>query len=337
MSDNLILKLFLSYIKENIKIILIFVIFSVIFVLVFWLYSIPLDAILYAFLLSASIGTIAFAYRFYRYYNRHKILKYLDRQITFSVENLPKPCNLIEFDYQKLLHILYDDKMNLESDFKATQSEMIDYYTLWVHQIKTPISAMRLLLQSEKSHYKTEMLLELFKIEQYVEIVLQYLRLYNISSDLVFVKCNLDDIVKQAIKKYSVMFIQKKLTLNLEQLDTYVLTDEKWTIFVIEQILSNALKYTLNGSISIYMDKKSPNTLVIEDTGIGIAKQDLPRIFEKGFTGYNGRIDKKSTGIGLYLCKKIISKLSHSIEIVSEVSVGTKAMIDFSVTNAFIE
>lgn len=204
---------------------------------------------------------------------------------------------------------------------------MIEYYTIWAHQIKTPIAAMRLLLQSEKSDMNNELLEQLFKIDQYVDMVLQYLRMEDISSDLLIKSYQLDTIVKQAIRKYSSSFIRKKIKLNYEELNCSVITDEKWLLFVIEQILSNALKYTPQGEISIYMDNELPVTLVIEDTGIGIAEEDLPRIFERGFTGFNGRNDKKSTGIGLYLCKSILNKLSHTITIESEIDKGTRVKI----------
>lgn len=328
--------LFISYLKKNLKFITAIIIFTVTFVIVFLLYSIKIEAVIYAFILSITFNAIIFIYDFYKYYNKYKELKILENQITISIEHLPKANNLIEAQYQQLLSILYNNKLNLSSNYDAEKAELIDYYTMWVHQIKTPISAMKLILQSDASYYKLDLLLELFKIEQYAQMVLQYLRFYNMSSDLILKKYNLYNIIKQAVKKYSIMFIQKKISLNLEQIDTYVLTDEKWIQFVIEQILSNALKYTHKGKISIYMDKNKAQRLIIEDTGIGISKEDLPRIFDKGFTGYNGRIDKKSTGIGLYLCKKIISKLSHKISITSEVSVGTKVKIDFSMQDIFI-
>ncbi|MGB4496697.1 MAG: ATP-binding protein, partial [Bacillota bacterium] len=203
--------------------------------------------------------------------------------------------------------------------------------TTWAHQIKTPIAAMRLLLQSEQSETNSELLEQLFKVEQYVEMVLQYLRLENISSDLVLKEHSLDTIVKQAVRKYSNSFIRKKIKLNYAELNHNVLTDEKWLVFVIEQILSNALKYTDSGEISIYMDDEMPDTLVIEDTGIGIAEEDLPRVFERGFTGYTGRIDKKATGIGLFLCKQILDRLSHTITIESQVGEGTKVKIGLDV------
>ena len=166
-------------------------------------------------------------------------------------------------------------------------------------------------------------------------MVLSYIRLGSNENDFVIKEYDLDNIVRQAIRKYAPLFIRKKINLDFQPTTYKVLTDEKWLVFVIEQLLSNAIKYTNKGKISIYPleDKK----LVIEDTGIGISKEDIPRIFDKGFTGYNGRTDKKATGLGLYLCKNILDKLSHKISIESEVGVKTKVILDLSMLNVNIE
>ena len=239
---------------------------------------------------------------------------------------------MIENDYQHLVKHLHEQCAELETKMTMDHQDMVDYYSMWVHQIKTPIAAMNVLLQTsedgepESNLYVQDMKLELFKIEQYVEMVLTYLRMEDMSGDLSFGEYELDDLIRQAVRKYSKMFIARKIRLVYEPVQTRVLTDEKWLVFVLEQILSNALKYTRAGSISIYMEK---GKLVIQDTGIGIYEEDLPRVFEKGFTGYNGRTDKKSTGIGLYLCKTIMDKLGHGIAIKSEVEKGTKVYLAF--------
>ena len=202
---------------------------------------------------------------------------------------------------------------------------MMEYYTLWAHQIKTPIAAMRLLLQSEDTEQNRELLAELFRVEQYVEMVLSYLRLGSTSNDFVIQKYPLESIVRQAVRKYAPLFIRKKIRLELGTLSSEVLTDEKWLCFVVEQLLSNSLKYTPKGTISI---REEPGkVLVIEDTGIGIAQEDLPRIFEKGFTGKNGRSDKRATGLGLYLCRRVLEKLSHRMEIRSQPGKGTQVRL----------
>lgn len=176
---------------------------------------------------------------------------------------------------------------------------------MWVHQIKTPIAAARLLLQEEETDIQAVQN-RLFDIEQYVEMVLGYLRTEDMSSDICLKEVELDELVREQIHKFARIFIGKKISLDYHGVQEKVLTDEKWLGFVIGQILSNALKYTKNGKISIYMSGENSHTLVIEDTGIGIREEDLPRVFEKGFTGYNGREEGRSTGIGLYLCGKIM-------------------------------
>ena len=210
----------------------------------------------------------------------------------------------------------------------ARYREMVDYYTAWVHQIKTPIAAMRLTLQPDDTPNARRLMSQLLRIEQYVDMVLMYLRLDEGTSDYVIRACDLDGIIRQSLRKFAGEFIDRKLTLHYEPLHLSVVTDEKWLGFVVEQVLSNALKYTpAGGRIRIYGDGE---TLVIADSGIRIRPEDLPRVFEKGFTGYNGREDKKSTGIGLYLCRRVMDRLNHGISIVSRPGQGTLVRLDLS-------
>jgi len=326
-----------SYLKRNIAFISAALISLGIFLSVFSLYSLPLEAVGYAALLTSVFLLVIGIFGFISFYKRHKALKDLKNSITISGCMFPNPKDLIERDYQELIKSIDVNRTEIINEKDKAFRDMMDYYTIWAHQIKTPIAAMRLLLQSEQSDTNNELLEQLFKVEQYVEMVLQYLRTENMSGDLMFKRYPLDNIVKQAVRKYSKSFIRKKIKLNYEDLNYDVLTDEKWLTFVVEQILSNALKYTNEGEISIYMDSDSPGTLIIEDTGIGIESEDLPRVFEKGYTGYNGRLDKKSTGIGLYLCKRILNKLSHTIAIESEVGKGTKVKIGLDVVDIGVE
>ncbi|AKA69401.1 sensor histidine kinase [Clostridium scatologenes] len=337
MKEKSFLQILLCYIRGHKKTIIMGSIFIGIFAMVFSLYSLELEPVLYASFLSAIISFIFIAYDFIKYYKKHNDLCILEKKINIGLDKLPVANNLIEADYQNILQTLYEQSTDLISNIDIKQTEMVDYYTLWAHQIKTPIAAMRLILQSEYTEQNKELLEQVFKIEQYVEMVLGYLKIDNNSSDLVLKKCNLLEIIKQVIRKYAHVFIRKNIALDLKEMDCVVLTDEKWLVFVIEQILWNALKYTSSGKISIYMDDISQKVLVIEDTGAGIAEEDLPRIFERGFTGYNGRMDKKATGIGLYLCKKILDKLSHTISITSKVNAGTKVKINLSSIKTIIE
>lgn len=337
MNNLNLVEIIISYFKFHIKGLILFLLFPGILALVFFLYSLPMEPVLYAGFLYLGIGLIFSAIDFVNYYKRHKLLMSLKDSILINIDKLPKPMDIIEKDYNDLIDIMYKKNGEITYNAEVSRSDLMDYYTLWAHQIKTPIAAMRLILQQEESEENMELSMELFKIEQYVEFVMQYLRLESMSSDLVLKEYNLDDIVRQAVRKYARVFIRKKIKLNFGEISCKVLTDKKWLTFVIEQILSNALKYTIKGSISIYMDKNSDKTLVIEDTGIGIAKEDLGRIFERGFTGYNGRMYKKSSGLGLYLCKQILTKLSHRINIESEIDKGTKVKISFETVELNVE
>lgn len=324
-----------SFLKIRKMPIIIFTGIVVIFGILFYLYDIPFDAIIYGCELSFVWCAVCLFIDFYKYYKRHKLLHINREQFFDDAEQLPEHMDIIEYDYQELAKKLYQAKQELISKNRIAKKELLDYYGMWVHQIKTPIAALDILLQNtermlyqldekemmQKAISVSDMKMELFKIEQYVEMALNYLRVEDISSDLVFKKHELDDMVRQVIRKYAKIFISKKIKIDFKLTKACIVTDEKWFIFVLEQIISNALKYIKKGQIFIYMKEKS---LVIEDTGIGIPAEDLPRIFEKGFTGYNGRENKKSTGIGLYLCKNIMDKLQWNITVDLEVGSGTK-------------
>lgn len=338
MKDKRKFNILLSYFKDKLSSMIKFTIFMGIFFLVYTLYNLPLGVFLYAALIVVTLGFLFSLYDFNIYYNKHKILSSVLSSVEYNLDKLPKSNSLINKDYESIIETLYSHKTKLKTGLDFKHENTVNYYTMWAHQIKTPISAFSMIVQSMDSSLEKNMLKqELFKINEYVDMVLYYVRLENLSYDLKLQKYYLKDIIKGAVKKYSATFIYKKIALDLEDIDCNVLTDEKWITFVIEQILSNSLKYTNKGTISIYMDKECEKTLVIEDTGIGIVEEDIPQIFEKGFTGYNGRRDKKSTGIGLYLCNEIVTRLSHKLYVTSKVGVGTKVYIDFSINNIKIK
>lgn len=189
-----------------------------------------------------------------------------------------------------------------------------------------PLGADRERLQRQREKRRDEELQQLFAIEQYVNMALSYMRLGSETTDFVLRQTDLDEVIRMAVRRYARHFISKKIVLHYEETGTRVLTDEKWLGFVIEQLLSNALKYTHEGSITIGMEE---GRLTITDTGIGIRAEDLPRVCEKGYTGYNGHANQKSTGIGLYLCSTILKKLGHSFTITSQEGTGTRMMIGF--------
>mgnify|MGYP000891017386 FL=1 len=226
------------------------------------------------------------------------------------------------------LALLEMDKKNRAIEEREKLNDLMDYYTLWAHQIKTPIAASSLLVgEIEDKKVKNQLEQELFKIESYVNIVLQYLRLESFHEDLVLKKENAEDLVKEIVKKYAIFFIQKGLSLSLHDLDRTIITDRKWFVVILEQVLSNSLKYTSQGGIEIYFQE---DALYIKDSGLGIQDADLLRVFERGFSGYNGRLTQQSSGLGLYLSKKIADELGHQISIASQVGHGTTVMISFS-------
>lgn len=325
----------LAYLKRQSKLLLLLAGASCIFAAVFFLYGLPVEAVAYAGVLCLALGLVLFAAGYSRFLRRHRELQGLLRRSSEPVLPLPSPNGLLEEDYQALLQAVCADRVHLTAQNRDRLEDMTDYYTLWAHQIKTPIAAARLLLQGEDASNRPELEVELLKIEQYVEMVLGYLRLDSDSTDYVLRDTELDGVLRQAVRKFAKQFILKKISLDFRETHRKVLTDEKWLLFVVEQILSNALKYTpAGGCIRLYGDGE---TLVIADNGIGIQAEDLPRVFEKGFTGYNGRQDKKSTGIGLYLCRRVMDRLNHGISITSRPGRGTLVRLDLGRRERVVE
>lgn len=324
--------MFGEYIKARRKSIIAWVIVCGVFALVFSLCRLPIAPVGYGALLSGFFGLIFTVIDYLSYRRRRIILKRLAAEITLTADNIPPPRNGMEEAYTTLIQTLYHALKASENQTAEKLADMKDYYTMWVHQIKTPIAAMDLVLQSGDSPEYSELAENLQRIEQYADMVLCYLRLDSDSSDLVIREYDLDGIIRQAVRKFSSQFIRRRLILIYEPLNKRVLTDEKWLLFVIEQIISNALKYTPSGAIEIYCE--APLTLCIKDTGIGVAAEDLPRIFEKGYTGCNGRLDKKASGIGLYLCKRICNQLGHHIKAESN---GTGTIIKIALETRALE
>lgn len=329
------MKMFFEYLLTHKKSITLWAVFSAVFALIFWLYRLPVAAVFYSVLICFFIGAVWIGADFNVYRAKRHTLRRLLDEITLTVDNLPQPRTAEEADYQELIKTLFDFKQALANEMNEKYADMVDYYTLWAHQIKTPIAAMRLTLQSGEMSQSRELSEDLQRIEQYVEMVLCYLRLDSESKDFLIKKYDLDGIIKQAVRKFSSQFIRRKIGLIYEPVGVTVLTDEKWLLFVLEQVLSNALKYTRSGEIEITLE--APKTVCIRDTGIGIAPEDISRIFEKGYTGYNGRTDKKASGIGLYLCRQICGRLGHKITASSQVGKGTLIKIDLAEADVEIE
>lgn len=311
-----------KYLKQNIKMISLYITIMILNAVILYFENVDKTAIMYSTSVILYIGIVVVLFGMFRFYKKSKVLER---------KSIPKKLTPIEEAYVDIINEKVEEIEKLKSENGIKRKEMMEFYTMWLHQVKTPIVALNFLLQEdevkESANHK-ELENELFKIEQYVEMVLSYLRMESDSTDYDFEKYCLEDIVKQSVRKYARQFIRKKINVELNNLDMKIITDKKWLLFVIGQVLSNALKYTNEGKIKIYTDVHE--RLVIEDSGIGIAKEDLPRIFENGFTGYNGRIEMKSTGIGLYLCKNVMKNIGGDITADSEIHKGTKIFINLT-------
>ena len=317
--------MFGAYVKENRKVVIALAVYTVVFALIFWLYRLPLGAVGYAALVCLFLLLVWLAVDYRRFAVRLRLLRRLEQEITLSTEQLPEPDGALEAQYQALVRALDADRRAQMTRSQRSYQDLVEYYTVWAHQIKTPIAAMRLILQKEDVPEARRLASELSRIEQYVEMVLVFVRLGSDYSDYIFARQDIDEIIRSSVKKFASEFIDRRIRLEYDSVDIQAVTDEKWFAFVVEQLLSNALKYTREGSIKIYSEGK---VLYIKDTGIGIAPEDLPRVFDKGYTGCNGRTDRRASGLGLYLCRRICQNLGIDISISSTVGEGTTVRLD---------
>lgn len=310
--------------------------------------------LVYAAVLDAILLLITVLVGFFRYSSKVKALSNALKLPVEEQAKLPEATDDVEMLYHRLLENQSIARSEAESSAAIRQSQMRDYYSMWVHQIKTPISAMKLLLEVEReelgllicdeeqqaslkelSDNVASFEDELFRIEEYVSMALQYQRVSSTENDFVLEKVSVDGVIRDTIKKYAKIMIRRHIGINYSGTGQDVYTDGKWLAFMLEQILSNAIKYTPQGFVTIETaEEKDRFFITIKDTGIGIKAEDLPRVFEKGYTGYNGHADKKATGIGLYLCRQMADKLGHTIRMESEIGKGTKVWIGFDLDYA---
>lgn len=310
--------------------------------------------LVYAAVLDAILLLITVLVGFFRYSSKVKALSNALKRPLEEQAQLPEATDDVEILYHRLLENQSIARSESESSAAIRQSQMRDYYSMWVHQIKTPISAMKLLLEAEReelglficdeeqqaslkelSDNVASFEDELFRIEEYVSMALQYQRVSSTENDFVLEKVSVDGVIRDTIKKYAKIMIRRHIGINYSGTGQEVYTDGKWLAFMLEQILSNAIKYTPQGFVTIETaEEKDRFFITIKDTGIGIKAEDLPRVFEKGYTGYNGHADKKATGIGLYLCRQMADKLGHTIRMESEIGKGTKVWIGFDLDYA---
>lgn len=322
------MRLFFRYLRQHRLAVATYFIFAAVFYLSFYLYDLPLRAVAYPFLLCMVIGALIVAIDYSRVKRLHETLRRIRDEGSELLYELPDTVAIAEEDYKLIITALQNECRASREEASLRYGDMTDYYTMWVHQIKTPIASMRLCLQSADFAEARRLGADLMRIEQYVDMVMVYLRLDGDGNDYVFSEHQLDGILRRSLRRFSSEFIDRKLSLTFEPTEKRIVTDEKWLGFVVDQLLSNALKYTQSGGIRLYLADK--DTLCIEDSGIGIAPEDLPRIFERGYTGNNGRSDMRASGIGLYLCGRICKELGIKLTAASTVGKGTVMSLDLN-------
>ena len=316
-----------DFLREKCQLLFFLLFFEGSLCLIYGLYGLPWGPAGYTCLVTAVVTLGFLMAGFFRWKRKRRQLLILKRQAEQSLEtaDLPKAETPLEKIYQE---IIQDQEKRCQREQKESREKLVrsrEYYTRWSHQIKTPIAAMELLLQEEPADVRA-LKRELLKTSQYVEMALSYQRMEGAGNDLVIQRYELRPVVMQAVKKVSPLLIHKHISFSAGDLSGEVLTDEKWLVFVLEQLLTNASKYTKEGG-SVRIGKET-GLLVLRDTGIGIRPEDLPRIFEWGYTGYNGRLDKRSTGVGLALVKQVMEMLGNKMEIRSVLGEGTEVFLD---------
>ena len=316
-----------DFLREKRQLLFFLLFFEGALCLIYGLYGLPWGPAGYTCLVTAVVTLGFLMAGFFRWERKRRQLLILKRQAEQSLEtaDLPKAETPLEKIYQE---IIQDQEKRCQREQKESWEKLVrsrEYYTRWSHQIKTPIAAMELLLQEEPADVRA-LKRELLKTSQYVEMALSYQRMEGEGNDLVIQRYELRPVVMQAVKKVSPLLIHKHISFSAGDLSGEVLTDEKWLVFVLEQLLTNASKYTKEGG-SVRIGKEN-GLLVLRDTGIGIRPEDLPRIFEWGYTGYNGRLDKRSTGVGLALVKQVMEMLGNKMEIRSVLGEGTEVFLD---------
>ena len=317
------------YLREHLDVILMELLFVCVFAVVFYLYHLPLAAVMYPAFICFLTGCLFVVRSICAAYRKHGELTRLQSLPGNVMRDMfVEGGRTLEKDYQRLVCKMCREMQLREDEMADSYREMTDYFTTWVHQVKTPIASMRLQLDAEDSNLSRRLRSELLRIEQYVEMVLTYFKMGADSSDYVFRTVSLDKVLRESIRKFRGDFIMKRLGLVYVPSDEMIVSDEKWLSFVVEQILSNALKYTNEGAVTISLEE--PKVLCISDTGTGIAPEDIPRIFEKGYTGGNGHENKRASGLGLYLCRQICDRLGIAVSIVSEVEKGTTVRLDLN-------
>ena len=280
------------------------------------------------------------------YYKTSKYLKNIEKTMDklpekyLITEILQKPRSAEKLAYYRILKKANKSMLENVTDIKEKQKDYKEYIESWVHEIKIPITSAKLLCENNKSEITNKIDEDIEEVNNYVEQALFYARMDQVSNDFMIREINLNEVIKNVLARNKKIMIQNNMKVEINGVNINCYTDEKWLEFILNQIITNSIKYRNNNNAVIRInaiENKENIVLKIKDNGIGIKKSEIDRIFDKGFTGYNGRTDKKATGLGLYLCKNILDKLSHKISIESEVGVKTKVILDLAMVNVNIE
>ena len=310
--------------RKNTPAMVMFVVMCAVNAAIFALYDVFIEPFIYATILNLIFLIACLIVSYFREKQRCSERRHILNAILSEWQNLPESSSACEEDYRDMIEVLGRQLEKVQSESLTERQDMIDYYTAWVHQIKTPIAVMRLKLSEDTPEHHA-LRVELTRIEQYAEMALQYIRIGSGTNDLVIRECKLDDLIKASVRKLAPQFVEKKLKLTYDPIQETVITDEKWFSCIMDQLLSNAVKYTNQGGITIELEN---GFLKVSDTGMGIASEDLPRIFEKGYTGINGRMSQHSSGLGLYLAKKASDLLTITLKAESKVGEGSSFVLD---------
>lgn len=307
-----------KFLKEYSKWYLLYASMTGLYLLTFFLYHLPITF----FLTSLSFNlTLLFGISIWLFLGFRKKMKTLE---TFlSVEELADFTLPSEESYRDLILEIKSSQSQRLLDAKHQHQGLQDLIKMWSHQMKVPLSALSLMAQTDQLD-KQEVRQQLLRLEKYLDTLLNYLKFSGNKDDFRFEICSSREIIMDLIKKYRVSFLAKNLSVNIEG-DWQLKSDKKWLSFALSQVLDNAIKYSKDGGqIAVKMDEKG---ITILDTGMGILSEDLPRLFEEGFTGFNGHEHKKATGLGLYMTKQVLDRLALSIAIESQVEIGTQVFI----------
>ena len=311
---------FTKYIKDKIYYILTFSIY----IILISIYLKAMETEIPAIIIVVAISTIFFCVGFIiSYLKSNKYLKDIDKMMDNLTEKyliteiMPKPSRAERLAYYRILKKANKSMLENISIIKQQQKDYKEYIESWVHEIKIPITSVKLLCENNKSDITTKIDEEIEEINNFVEQALFYARMDQVSNDFMIKNINLNNVIKNVLARNKKIMIQNNMKVELNNVNTNCYTDEKWLEFIVNQIIQNAIKYRKekNANIVITISENKENVILnIKDNGIGIKTSEIDRIFDKGFTGTNGRNQKKSTGIGLYLCKRLCQEIGMEIE-----------------------